>query len=291
MRLMAVHVLERDEQGCLVDDQCEGHAERETHPGAGLRGSVDHAVDRHSGEQQNAPQVVVEVHTAGAHVAETPRVDLDQPGHEAGTAEGHGEGQPCEDDPAARRVDLTPSPRKRDAGSGVFRFVRDAHYSCLHPHVVARPSPPANRTWHARIGAHDRRRTSRAMDWLDADGYTIGRLLATRGLAALYAVAFLAALLQFRALIGERGILPAPRFLSLTSFRQSPSLFHWRYSDGLFTAVAAVGLVLSVVTMLGVTEQLPLVVCMLVWFVMWLLYLSIVNVGQVWYSFGWVSWW
>src|SRR5690606_10049595 len=97
------------------------------------------------------------------------------------------------------------------------------------------------------------------------------------------------ALLQFRALIGERGILPAPRFLSLTSFRQSPSLFHWRYSDGLFTAVAAVGLVLSVVTMLGVTEQLPLVVCMLVWFVMWLLYLSIVNVGQVWYSFGWES--
>ncbi|WP_277371198.1 lipase maturation factor family protein [Rhodococcus rhodochrous] len=127
------------------------------------------------------------------------------------------------------------------------------------------------------------------MDWLDADGYTIGRLLVTRGLAALYAVAFLAALLQFRALIGERGILPAPRFLSLTSFRQSPSLFHWRYSDGLFTAVAAVGLVLSVVTVLGVTEQLPLVVCMLVWFVMWLLYLSIVNVGQVWYSFGWES--
>ena len=127
------------------------------------------------------------------------------------------------------------------------------------------------------------------MDWLDADGYTIGRLLVTRGLAALYAVAFLAALLQFRALIGERGILPAPRFLALTSFRQSPSLFHWRYSDGLFTAVAVVGFGLAVVTVLGVTEQLPLVVCMLVWFVMWLLYLSIVNVGQVWYSFGWES--
>ncbi|MFX1758238.1 lipase maturation factor family protein [Rhodococcus sp. As11] len=127
------------------------------------------------------------------------------------------------------------------------------------------------------------------MDWLDADGYTIGRLLVTRGLAALYAVAFLAALLQFRALIGERGILPAPRFLALTSFRQSPSLFHWRYSDGLFTAVAVVGFGLAVVTVLGVTEQLPLVVSMLVWFVMWLLYLSIVNVGQVWYSFGWES--
>ncbi|WP_016934599.1 lipase maturation factor family protein [Rhodococcus sp. R1101] len=127
------------------------------------------------------------------------------------------------------------------------------------------------------------------MDWLDADGYTIGRLLVTRGLAALYVVAFLAALLQFRALIGERGILPAPRFLAFTSFRQSPSLFHWRYSDGLFTAVAVVGVALAVVTGLGVTEQLPLVVCMLVWFVMWLLYLSIVNVGQVWYSFGWES--
>ncbi|MEU5841941.1 lipase maturation factor family protein [Rhodococcus sp. NPDC047139] len=127
------------------------------------------------------------------------------------------------------------------------------------------------------------------MSWWDADGYTIGRLLVTRGLAALYLVAFLAALLQFRALIGERGILPAPRFLARTSFRQSPSLFHRRYSDRLFAIVAVVGVALSVLTLAGITEQLPLVACMFVWFLMWGLYLSIVNVGQVWYSFGWES--
>ncbi|UYP20001.1 lipase maturation factor family protein [Rhodococcus sp. Z13] len=127
------------------------------------------------------------------------------------------------------------------------------------------------------------------MDWLDADGYTIGRLLVTRGLAALYVVAFLAALLQFRALIGERGILPVPQFLAHRSFRQAPSLFHWRYSDRVFTVVAATGLVLSAATLAGVTERLPLPACMGVWLLMWALYLSIVNVGQIWYSFGWES--
>ena len=127
------------------------------------------------------------------------------------------------------------------------------------------------------------------MDWWDADGYTIGRLLVTRGLAALYLVAFLAALMQFRALIGEHGILPAPQFLARTSFRRSPSLFHLRWSDRLFAAVAIGGAVPAALTLLGVTERLPLVACMVVWFVMWLLYLSIVNVGQVWYSFGWES--
>ncbi|MEE2034542.1 lipase maturation factor family protein [Rhodococcus chondri] len=127
------------------------------------------------------------------------------------------------------------------------------------------------------------------MDWLDADGYTIGRLLVTRGLAAIYLVAFLAALLQFRALIGAHGILPVPAFVRAVPFRRSPSLFHWRYSDRLFAAVATAGAVLALLTLVGVTEQLPLAACMLVWFALWVLYLSIVNVGQVWYSFGWES--
>lgn len=127
------------------------------------------------------------------------------------------------------------------------------------------------------------------MNWWDADDYTIGRLLVTRGLAALYFVAFLGALLQFRALLGERGLLPIPEFVRHRSFRQAPSLFQWRYSDRGFVAVAVCGLVLSSLTVVGVTERLPLVACMAVWAVLWGLYLSIVNVGQVWYSFGWES--
>lgn len=127
------------------------------------------------------------------------------------------------------------------------------------------------------------------MHWLDADGYVIGRLLVTRGLAALYLVAFLAALLQFRALIGERGMLPVPDFVRRRSFRSAPSVFHWRFTDRTFAVVAIVGVLLAALTLVGVTERLPLVACMLVWFTLWVLYLSIVNVGQVWYAFGWES--
>lgn len=126
-------------------------------------------------------------------------------------------------------------------------------------------------------------------EWAAADGYTIGRLLVTRGLAALYLVAFLAALLQFRALIGTRGLLPVPDFVAARTFKSSPSVFHFRYSDRLFAALAVVGVLLAGLTLVGVTERLPLPACMAVWFGMWALYLSIVNVGQVWYSFGWES--
>lgn len=127
------------------------------------------------------------------------------------------------------------------------------------------------------------------MEWAAADGYTIGRLLVTRGLAALYLVAFLAALLQFRALIGARGLLPVPDFVAARTFKSSPSVFHFRYSDRLFAALAVLGALLALLTLVGVTERLPLAACMAVWFVMWALYLSMVNVGQVWYSFGWES--
>ncbi|MGN6753960.1 MAG: lipase maturation factor family protein [Intrasporangium sp.] len=127
------------------------------------------------------------------------------------------------------------------------------------------------------------------MGWFTADGYWIGRLVFQRALAAIYLVAFLVAVNQFRALLGSDGMLPIPDYLRRVSFRQAPSLFHWRYSDALFAGIAWTGVVLSVITIAGVTERLPLPVTMLVWFVLWALYLSIVNVGQRWYGFGWES--
>src|SRR5229473_2703066 len=49
----------------------------------------------------------------------------------------------------------------------------------------------------------------------------------------------------------------------------------------------AFGLALSALVVLGVPDGLPLPLEMLVWLVLWALYLSIVNVGQTFYSFGW----
>lgn len=127
------------------------------------------------------------------------------------------------------------------------------------------------------------------MDWFTADGYWIGRLVFQRALAAIYLVAFLVAVNQFRALLGSDGMLPIPDYLRRVSFRQAPSLFHWRYSDALFAGVAWTGVLLSLVTIGGLTDRLPLPLTMLVWAVLWALYLSIVNVGQRWYGFGWES--
>jgi hypothetical protein len=109
------------------------------------------------------------------------------------------------------------------------------------------------------------------------------RLLFQRGLAALYLIAFLSALNQFPALLGEKGLLPAPDFLKRVRFRDAPSLFHWRYSDRLLRTVTWIGIVLSVLALLGISESI------VIWLLMWMLYLSIVNVGQTFYAFGWES--
>lgn len=127
------------------------------------------------------------------------------------------------------------------------------------------------------------------MDWLTADGYWLSRVVLQRSLAGVYLVAFLVALNQFPALLGERGLTPVTRFLTSASFRQAPSLFQWRYSDRLLRVVCGIGVAVSAAALLGVVERLPLPLTMAAWLLLWALYLSIVNVGQIWYGFGWES--
>ncbi|MFE0641708.1 lipase maturation factor family protein [Streptomyces sp. NPDC058877] len=127
------------------------------------------------------------------------------------------------------------------------------------------------------------------MEWFTAPDAWLGRIVFQRGLAGLYCVAFLSAALQFRALIGERGMLPVPEYVRRTRPRHTPSLFHWRYSDRLFAAVSWSGVALALALVAGAGDLVPLPVSMLLWLVLWALYLSIVNVGQTWYAFGWES--
>src|SRR5437870_5599343 len=94
-------------------------------------------------------------------------------------------------------------------------------------------------------------------DWLHAPDYWIARLLLQRGLGLVYLIAFTVALDQFPALLGERGLLPVPRFLARASFRDAPSLFHFRYSDRLLNAVAAAGILLSLAVVLGLPDRWP----------------------------------
>jgi hypothetical protein len=122
---------------------------------------------------------------------------------------------------------------------------------------------------------------------LTAPDYQVARFLIERGLGAIYLIAFVVALRQFPALVGERGLDPATRIIRGTRFWQTPSLFHWRYSDRLLRAVSWVGIGVSGAIVLGLAQRAPLPVTMLSWFVLWALYLSIVNVGGRFYGFGW----
>ncbi|WP_102418982.1 lipase maturation factor family protein [Mycobacterium sp. 4858] len=127
------------------------------------------------------------------------------------------------------------------------------------------------------------------MRWFSAPEYWLGRLVLERGVAVVYLLAFVAAAAQFRALIGEHGIQPIPRFLARQSFRRAPSLFHLRYSDRLFSVVSWFGAAVAAAIVAGAADAVPVWAAMLMWLTLWVLYLSIVNVGQTWYSFGWES--
>src|SRR5215469_18080312 len=117
----------------------------------------------------------------------------------------------------------------------------------------------------------------------------LARVLIQRAMAAIYLIAFLVVLFQFKPLLGEKGLLPVPAFIKRVRFLREPSIFCWRYSDALLDAVAWTGILLSAAALAGLTEVGPFWLSASVWLVLWFLYLSIVNVGQNFYGFGWES--
>jgi hypothetical protein len=127
------------------------------------------------------------------------------------------------------------------------------------------------------------------MEWFAAPDYWLAREALQRGVAAIYLIAFVAAARQFRALMGEHGMLPIPRFVARQKFSTTPSIFHFHYSDRFFAAVCWFGAALSAAILAGAIDLVPLWAAMLAWLALWVLYLSIVNVGQRWYGFGWES--
>lgn len=122
-----------------------------------------------------------------------------------------------------------------------------------------------------------------------ADTYWITRLVFQRGLALVYLLAFIAVVHQFKPLLGERGLLPAPQFVKATSFWSSPSIFRWLPKDTAFTAFGWLGVALAVFALAGFSEKFGNPVSIATWTLLWILYLSYVNVGQTFYAFGWES--
>lgn len=145
-------------------------------------------------------------------------------------------------------------------------------------------APCAHQSWMAREDGH-----RKAMSWLPETTDVAARLLVQRGVALVYLIGFVAARNQFRGLLGSRGLTPIARYVERVPFRRSPSIFHWNSSDRFFLACCWLGIALAGVALVGLLDRAPIPLVMAVWLLLWALYLSIVNVGQRWYSFGWES--
>jgi len=124
---------------------------------------------------------------------------------------------------------------------------------------------------------------------ISTDNYWLTRFVILRWLGFVYLIAFYVAARQLVPLVGANGLTPAPLFLdrvrdhfgsSWAGFEALPMLFWFNCSDFFLQAVAWFGVVLSCLVLAGYANALMLAV-------MWILYLSIVHVGQDWYGYGW----
>ncbi len=127
------------------------------------------------------------------------------------------------------------------------------------------------------------------MNWYRGEHYALTRLIFERALAVVYLIAFLNATQQFRALLGDHGLLPVRLFIRHVSFRQSPSLFFFFPHDRALAVCAWTGVILSGIVAAGLGDAFGGWAAALSWALLWTLYLSFVNVGQTFYSFGWES--
>ena len=118
--------------------------------------------------------------------------------------------------------------------------------------------------------------------------YVLGRWVFLRALGLVYLIAFWSLGIQIEGLLGSRGILPATDFLAAVG-RYDPGLAHWHLvpsllwlgaSDAALRGVCVLGAIAAVLLVLDVAPRSMLIL-------LWLLYLSLVAVGQDFLSFQW----
>src|SRR4029079_8558168 len=113
-----------------------------------------------------------------------------------------------------------------------------------------------------------------------ATEFWLTRFCFQRSLGSIYLIAFLIAANQFIPLLGARGLQPVRLFVRHVSFRRAPSLFYINSSDQFITATIWCGVGLSIFTISGFSETFGFGVSILTWALLWIMYLSLVNVGQ-----------
>ncbi|RMG96335.1 MAG: lipase maturation factor family protein [Deltaproteobacteria bacterium] len=125
-----------------------------------------------------------------------------------------------------------------------------------------------------------------------ATGHRLVAFVCLRLLALVYVVAFASLVHQGPALIGPDGLLPADlhleRLVRYAGGRSEavlrfPSIFWWiAPTDGALIGVGWVGVVLAAFALLGFGNAVT-------WGILWVLHLSVLQIGQRWYWFGWES--
>ena len=132
------------------------------------------------------------------------------------------------------------------------------------------------------------------MDGFAAVGFEFAREALQRGIAALFLIAFISTLNQFRPLLGEHGLLPATELLGWAKTRKGrrkllrPTLFAWlRYSDRRLAALCWFGIAVAALLVLGIPQFAGPWVPMVCFLALWFSYMSITSIGQTFYGFGW----
>jgi hypothetical protein len=113
------------------------------------------------------------------------------------------------------------------------------------------------------------------------------RMCFQHALGGIYLIAFLIAANQFIPLLGARGLQPVRLFVRHVPFRRAPSLFYINCSDCFIAVMIWCGVGLSCFALTGFSESFGLGASMMTWALLWIIYLSLVNVGQTFYGFGW----
>lgn len=127
------------------------------------------------------------------------------------------------------------------------------------------------------------------------DSFWLSRLLFNRFLGLIQLVAFLIAWFQNNSLLGTDGLTPAHYNLKrrLETYANNPKAWynHFFTSPTLFTLIPLNDVTLNLLPFIGIVLATFVVfrgqTNFLINFTIWLLYLSIVNIGNTWYSFGW----
>jgi lipase maturation factor 1 len=112
--------------------------------------------------------------------------------------------------------------------------------------------------------------------------------LFSKALSLIYLSAFVSFAVQARGLIGENGILPASRYLEILNqhygserLTMAPTIFHFgSTSDSFIVGACWTGALLSVLAFFGIAQSISFLL-------MFVLYLSLINISQDFLSFQW----